>query len=189
MIEENGRTRLFTLIPSDITYRTIVFIVLLVALGIFGLTRDLDVHRTHELWKGYVIGFCGITVATAFQIYINKGYRVSYDEVALYLRPDGIGWNLRYKADTVMRYDDIGEIYADAGNMKLTPFEFIEVQRKGWDGEERFFLSRVFLRENQLKELLRFMHGKIPEKFPQDIIDYMGAEPGWIEQQQMKARD
>ena len=189
MIQDDNRTRLFTLIPTDVTYRTVVLLVIGIGVFIIWPLAVPNLAHQEESLKIAIIYFCGIALATAFQIYINKGYRVSYDEVALYLRPDGIGWNLRYKADTVMRYDDIGEIYADAGNMKLTPFEFIEIQRKGWDGVERFFLSRVFLRENQLKELLRFMHGKIPEKFPQDIIDYMGAEPGWIEQQQMKARD
>lgn len=189
MTENNDRTRLFTLIPTDITVRTGFIIVLFSGIGVFGFFSTVDTYQKYEAFKAVFSGFCIFIFFTAFQIYINKGYRASYDEVALYLRPDGIGWNLRYKADTVMRYDAIGEIYADAGNMKLTPFEFIEIQRKGWDGEERFFLSRVFLRENQLKELLRFMYDKIPEKFPQDIIDYMGAEPGWIEQQQMKARD
>lgn len=189
MIQDDNRTRLYTLIPTDVTYRTVALIIFFGGIGIFGLTSDLDANAKKETWGFLLIVIGVIALATAFQIYINKGYRVSYDEVALYLRPDGINWNLRYKADTVMRYDDIGEIYADAGNMKLAPFEFIEIQRKGWDGEERFFLSRIFLRENQLKDLLRFMHGKIPDKFPQDIIDYMGAEPGWIEQQQMKARD
>jgi hypothetical protein len=189
MREENGRKYLFSLIPTNITFRTGFFSIAFLALAIFGILYPTDSHRNYEFWKGYIIGISGITLFTALQIYINKGYRVSYDDDALYLRPDGINWRLQYKAEFVMRYADIGELYADGGNMNLSPFEYIEIQRKGWDGEERFFLSRIFLRENQLKELLRFMYGKIPNKFPQDVIDYMNAEPGWIETQQMKAND
>ena len=190
MREENGRKYLFSLIPTNITLRTGFFIIAFLALAIFGYINPYNVRKLNfEDWKFIIIVISGLTFFTALQIYINKGYRVSYDDDAVYLRPDGTNWRLQYKADRIMRYADIGELYADGGNMNLSPFEFIEIQRKGWDGQERFFLSRIFLRENQLKELLRFMHGKIPHKFSQDVIDYMNAEPGWIEQKQMEASD
>ena len=188
MREANSKKYLFSLIPTDITVRTVGLIILLICLGIFLFTNPDDRGRFFLL-PIYLLMVAFFAVPTALQIYINKGYRVSYDEEAVYLRPDGTNWRLQYKPERIMRYADIGELYADSGNMNLSPFEFIEIQRKGWDGEERFFLSRIFLRENQLKELLRFMHGKIPNKFPQDVIDYMNAEPGWIEQKQMEASD
>ncbi len=189
MREQNGRKYLFSLIPTDITFRTGMLIILFLGLLIFGIINPYNVKLGYEAIKIYLFMILFFLIPTALQIYINKGYRVSYDDEALYLRPDGTNWRLQYKADRIMRYADIGELYADGGNMNLSPFEFIEIQRKGWDGQERFFLSRVFLRENQLKELLRFMHGKIPHKFSQDVIDYMNAEPGWIEQKQMEASD
>ena len=189
MIEMNSRKYLFSLIPTDITFRTIIFIIIFSILAILGYVNPYNVEWNYDDLKFIVLAISGFTFFTALQIYINKGYRVSYDDDALYLRPDGTNWRLQYKAEFVMRYGDIGELYADGGNMNLSPFEFIEIQRKGWNGQERFFLSRVFLRENQLKELLRFMHGKIPHKFPQDVIEYMNAEPGWIEQKQMEASD
>ena len=186
MKETEGRKYLFSLIPTDITVRTIFLGVVALGISIWAVILDGDWYFSLI----FLIGFSAVlAIPTALQIYINKGYRVSYDDEALYLRPDGVGWNLRYKPERVMRYDEIGELYASTGNMGLSPFEFIEVQRIGWDGEERFFLSRIFLRENQLKECLRFVYSKIPDKFPQDVIDYMDAEPGWIELQQMKASD
>jgi hypothetical protein len=186
MREENGRKYLFSLIPTDITYRTGCFIIIILGLTIFGIIKGRDASEILTTFFGFA-AFIGIP--TALQIYINKGYRASYDDEAIYLRPDGVNWRLQYKPENVMRYADIAELYADGGNMGLQPFEFIEIQRKGWDGEERFFLSRVYLRENQLKELLRFAYTKIPNKFTQDIIDYMNAEPGWIERKQMEADD
>jgi hypothetical protein len=188
MTEANGRKYLFSLIPTDVTVRTGFIIIFLLGIAILGVVNPTG-RNMLEFWKFYLILFIGVAFFTALQIYINKGYRVSYDDEALYLRPDGTNWRLQYKAEFVMRYADIGELYTDGGNMNLSPFEFIAIQRKGWDGEERFFLSRIFLRENQLKQCLRFIHSKIPSKFPQDIIDYMNAEPGWIETQQMKAND
>ncbi len=188
MREENGRKYLFSLIPTNITVRTGFIIILLLGIAILGIVNPTG-RNMIEFWKFYIMLVAGATFFTALQIYLNKGYRVSYDEEAVYLRPDGTNWRLQYKPERIMRYADIGELYADSGNMNLSPFEFIEIQRKGWDGEERFFLSRIFLRENQLKECLRFMHGKIPHKFPQDVIDYMNAEPGWVERKQIEASD
>ena len=186
MKKTDGRKYLFSLIPTDITVRTGLLTVVNLGLALFGILKGRDIADIIIVFIGLSAFFA---IPTALQIYINKGYRVSYDDEALYLRPDGVGWNLRYKPERVMRYDEICELYASSGNMGLSPFEFIEVQRIGWDGEERFFLSRIFLRENQLKECLRFVYSKIPDKFPQDVIDYMDAEPGWIELQQMKAGD
>jgi hypothetical protein len=158
----------------------------MIGLAIFGLINPFGVPTGRRVWQPYFVIVSGLTLLTVLQIYINKGYRVSFDDDAIYLRPDGIGWNFQYKPDRIMRYDEIGELYASGGNGNMSPFEFIEIQRIGWDGEERFFLSRIFLRENQLKELLLFVHTKIPDKFPQDIIDYMHAEAGWIERGQIR---
>ncbi len=185
MREVDGRKYLYSLVPTDITIRTGFFIVLLACLAIFLFTNP-D-HRGRFFLLPHYLGLLAFLFSlTAFQIYINKGYRVSFDDDAIYLRPDGIGWNFQYKPNRIMRYDEVGELYASGGNMNLSPFEFIEIQRVGWDGEERFFLSRIFLRENQLKELLQFTYTKIPDKFPQDVIDYMHAEAGWIERAQIR---
>jgi hypothetical protein len=190
MREVAGRKYLFSLIPTDIVYRTVILSIIFLVVFIYAMNKPENSDLTYfEMAKIPIVVILFISIPTALQIYINKGYRVSYDDEALYLRPDGTNWWLQYKPENIMRYADIGELYADGGNMNLKPFEFIELQRKGWDGQERFFLSRIFLRESQLKELLRFMHGKIPNKFPQDIIDYMNAEPGWIEQKQIEASD
>ncbi len=183
MREENGRKFLYSLIPTDITIRTGFLLFLFFALAIFGIVKGRDLVEIILVFFAMV---AFLSIPTALQIYINKGYRVSFDDDAIYLRPDGIGWNFQYKPDRIMRYQEIGELYASGGNMNLSPFEFIEIQRVGWDGEERFFLSRIFLRENQLKELLQFTYTKIPDKFPQDVIDYMHAEAGWIERAQIR---
>jgi hypothetical protein len=186
MREANGRKYLYSLIPSDVTYRTGCLIIAAIGLTIFGIINRLNVKWNFEDVRVIIIAATSLILLTALQIYINKGYRVSFDDDAIYLRPDGIGWNFQYKPDRIMRYDEIGELYASGGNGNMSPFEFIEIQRIGWDGEERFFLSRIFLRENQLKELLHFVYTKIPDKFPQDVIDYMHAEAGWIERGQIR---
>ena len=85
MTENNDRTRLFTLIPTDITVRTGFIIVLFSGIGVFGFFSTVDTYQKYEAFKAVFSGFCIFIFFTAFQIYINKGYRVSYDEVALYL--------------------------------------------------------------------------------------------------------
>lgn len=185
MIEIEDRKYLYTLIPPDVAVRAIIFIIAyIVTMGfIIGNPQDSDVE---EAWFWLFILILFTCAWFWFQIYVSKGYQASFDDEAIYLRPNGLGWNLRYQEDRIMRYDDIGEMFTSAGRTNMRPFEFIEIQRKNWDGSERFFLSRGFLRDHELKELLRFAQTKIPDKIPQDVIDYLEAEPSAREKRVME---
>lgn len=185
MIEIEDRKYLYTLIPAGVTMRIIVVVVMsiiFVPWGIFGNEgRDMI-----EYWRGVAVLLTIFPALLAIEVYFSKGYRVSYDDEAIYWRPHGFRWNLRYGEDHIMRFEDIEEMFPSVGRTNMSPFEFIEIQRKNWDGSERFFLSRGFLRDHELKELLRFMQTKVPDKFPQDIIDYLEAEPSAREKRVME---
>lgn len=191
MTEQDGRFTLYTMIPSFITFRTIFIIIMLGGVSLFGLYKQMErgvFDPDSWIWLIVSIPFAGIL--TAFQIYFNRGYRVSYDDEAIYMRPIGLNWKLQHsQPENIMYYTDIDHMEAVVTPVINDPFDYIHLNRANWDGDELFALSRSCLRDNELKTLLRFMYTKIPEKFSQDIIDYMNAEPGWVERKQIEAAE
>lgn len=188
MTEQDGRFTLYTLVPTDVTVRTLLIIVFWGGLGIFLLVYPTpNPEGVRQFWKVYFFGIAFFATITASQIYDRRLYRWSYDADTIYFRPDGLTWKLKPRPEWVIRYDEVAEMIAVRGRMNLKPFEYIHIARAEPHGDERYFLSRIYLRENELKTFLRFAYTKIPQKFPADIIDYMNAEPGWVERKQIEA--
>lgn len=116
---------------------------------------------------------------TAYLIYADKGYQVSYDDDAVYQRPHGITRKLGYPPEQKLRYADIDTVCGDPGkmiNFGIMPFEFIRLYRKHWDGVELFMISPFFLHHEEMKELIAFLYKKRPDAFAQDVIDYLNSE-------------
>lgn len=174
MKQEGGRTVLFTRMPPDLAIRNWIAVIFLGGVLIWGILRDIN--NPNSDYSGtitYIYGLTFIFFVAAFQIYIEKGYRVSYDDKAVYLRPDGVTWTLGYRAENSMRYDDIGEIVLEYGKADMRPFEYVHLWRKGWDGKERFLISRMFLKDPEVREFFRFLYSKCPENIPESVIEYM----------------
>jgi hypothetical protein len=117
--------------------------------------------------------------ACAYLVYADKGYRISYDDGAIYHRPHGITLKLTYPAEQTLRYEDIEVICGDPGrmiNLGIMPFEFIRLYRKDWDGDELFMISPFFLHHEEMKELIWFLYKKRPDAFAQDVIDYLNSD-------------
>ena len=112
---------------------------------------------------------------------MNKGYRLSYDEDTVYFRPDGLTWKLRYREEWKLPYRDIETIVAERGQSNMQPFEYISLWRTNWDGYEEIFVSRIFLKDEEMREFLRFMHSKIPKKIPDEVIEYFNVPVPYIE--------
>ena len=131
----------------------------------------------------FVQNFLGIMAIflppIAFLFLSDKGYRISYDDEAVYLRPDGLTLRLSFHPERVMRYDDIDVVAGDPGkliNFGIMPFEFIRLYRKNWDGAELFMISPFFLHHDEMKALIQLIHDKRPETFSQDVLDYLVSD-------------
>jgi hypothetical protein len=75
-----------------------------------------------------------------------------------------------------LRYEDIDKIVAEQGRANIQPFEYIALWRSTWDGVEEIFVSRMFLRDAEIREFLHFLYVKCAEKFPEDVIEYMESD-------------
>jgi hypothetical protein len=174
MSDVDNRYRLYTRITPDIVLRGTIFSLFYTFTIIIFIFSPYD-SDAEEAWIWLLILILFTCLWFYVQIYVNKGYRVSYDNEAIYLRPDGFRWNLQYRKDRVMRFDDIGEMLTSVGRLNMRPFEFIEIRRKNWDGNERFFLSRAFLHDYDLMELMNFVQSKVPQKVPQDVAEFIAG--------------
>ena len=115
----------------------------------------------------------------AFKLLLDRGYKVSYDDRAVYQRPLGVTRRLGFLPEQMIAYQDIGSIQGDPGRMiqfGIMPFSYVRVYRRGWDGEELFWLSPFCLDRRELKALLWFIHAKRPDAFSQEVIDYMNND-------------
>jgi hypothetical protein len=177
MRERDGRLYLYTRIPTDIAFRNWLAALIFGGLTIWEiLSPNYGRYSEYELWKFSLSTDLVLFLGASVQVYINKGYRLSYDREAIYFRPDGVTWKLTYRDDWVLRFEDIDKLIAECGQSNIQPFEFINLWRTTWDGVERFFVSRIFLKDAEIKEFLHFLFEKRPDIFPQDVIDYMNAD-------------
>ena len=142
------------------------------------ITKD-GFSNQHNLWGGVLMALLIGGPASAYLIYSDKGYRISYDDDAVYHRPHGLTLKLGYPPERAMRYADIDVVAGDPGriiNFGIMPFEFIRLYRKNWDGAELFMVSPFFLHHDEMKALIQLIHDKRPETFSQDVLDYLASD-------------
>lgn len=140
---------------------------------------SIGFHLLHGFWEVMITSTVLVFSVLYLQIRMAKGNLISYDDEAVYYRPDGMNWMFEYKPEKVMRYDDIDIVCGDPGkiiNFGIMPFEFIRLCRKNWDGEELFMISPFFLFHDEMKELIWFIYEKKPDAFSQEVIDYLNSD-------------
>jgi hypothetical protein len=173
-LKVNDRIVLYTRVPPDIAVRNWMLVFFFGGLTIWEIfAPNYGRYSEYELWKFALTTNLIIFLIASFQVLMNKGYRLSYDDKAVYFRPDGFNWQLRYRDEWILRYVDIDKIIAEQGQANIQPFEYIALWRATWDGKEEIFVSRMFLREPEIREFLRFLYTKCADKFPDDVIEYM----------------
>jgi len=157
----------------------LAIIALLSLFSLFFAIRNDGFSNESNLW-GLVAAIVVIAwPMTAYLVYADKGYRISYDDEAVYHRPHGLTLKLGYPVEQMLRYEDIDVVFGDPGrmiNFGIMPFEFVRLYRKDWDGEELFMISPFFLHHAEMKELIECIYKKCPDSFAQDVIDYLNSD-------------
>jgi hypothetical protein len=154
------------------------FVTIFVFFVVLAIFKDGFTNQ-HGIWGAVAFIVFLFFPACGYLVYADKGYRISYDDDAVYHRPDGLTLKLTYQAEQIMRYEDIDVICGDPGrliNFGIMPFEFIRLCRKGWDGEELFIITPFLLYHEEMKELIWFLYEKRPDAFTQDVIDYLNSD-------------
>ena len=149
------------------------------AISLYDIIYILNSSNNNDLLSISVIMIAiGIPIVW-YLIYSDKGYRISYDDEAVYHRSHGLTLKLGYPPERAMRYADIDVVAGDPGriiNFGIMPFEFIRLYRKNWDGEELFMISPFFLHHDEMKALIQLIHDKRPETFAQEVLDYLASD-------------
>jgi hypothetical protein len=175
MTEKDGRLWLFTRMRPDIQIKIIAFSVLFGGIFIAGsIWGKLEGEALLEMYKNIAIMLMICVIGISILIYSNKTYKISYDDDSVYM--GGTKWSWRkfrdVRTEVSMRFDEIAELGA-AQTPGVTPFTYIAFLRCGGEWEERFYVSRLQLRDDEMKELFRHMYAKIPEKFPPELIEFI----------------
>jgi hypothetical protein len=174
MDTEIGRVVLWTKTPPDLVARNWILVIFFGSVLMWASFTTVAAGNSRFVALGWLLSGYGVLALIAYvQVLMNKGYRLSYDDTMIFFRPDGFKWNLRYLEEWTLRYEDIDKIVAEPGRMNMQPFEFIHLWRATWDGRERFFVSRMFLKDVEIREFLRFLYTKCPDKFPPAVMEFM----------------
>ena len=187
MIEKNGRFYLKTKIPINIRVNLLIWTTVFGGVFIwanFLHVSELQTQATQLEWNKSFFAFLSMFAPLLiFQVWLNKAYKISYDADAVYMTDRLWRWKLMPfpLIDNIMRYDEIADMATTEGNANIQPFEYIPLRREGGEWEERFFISRIYCDDDEIRELLHFMHGKIPDKFPPELIGFMNDEPIYAE--------
>lgn len=162
-------------VPTEIRIRTVI--VLLIAIPVILAA----VFQTHQY--DFAVFFAAITLIPFFLVnhVLDWGYQFAFDEHRMYQRPKGWRWFFRRFPWYAIGYDEVARIEtifgADgAAKRHFFPFEFVLVYgRSGRDGDNIVIYPPAF-QDRAIKDFLHLLHGKRPELFPDEVVDYMNSD-------------
>lgn len=119
-----------------------------------------------------------------FIIHLDRGYRIAFDDEAIYTRQHGVRWNLQRYPFIRIPFDEIALVRGEWDRMRpykgklipakyVMPFQFVRVYRADWDGRELFPLVGGELRDDEFKDLLQLVDAKAPGTLSEEVRQYM----------------
>lgn len=140
-----------TLIPADLWFRTALIILIFSAVTVWLLLYHPEAFSDRETLKFWSVGLAGFIGVTLFDLYLRRGYKIAYDDDAIYWRKVGISRN---PAKIIsMPFSAITEISSDPGSLGIRPFEAAILHAEGSDIPD-IILSRLYLREGDIRYIL-----------------------------------
>lgn len=131
-------------------------------------------------WNG--LGFAMLLfVGTLALEYLDRGYRISYDENAVYMRPHGIGWTLGRRNESRITFSDIVAVTGERSarsisyNNRFTPFEYVQVHSHQGSDEPFAFVGGE-LYDEDLRELLHLIDAKAPDVLDDDVHSWLTSD-------------
>jgi hypothetical protein len=140
-----------TLIPTDFWFRTVLIVLIALALGIWLALFHPEAFSDRETLKFWGVGLTGFLVVSLFDLYLRRGYKVSYDDGAIYWRKVGISRSADQQV--AMPFDAITEVLSEPGSLGIRPFEAAVLRAAERDLPD-IILSRMYLRDHDIREIL-----------------------------------
>lgn len=161
-----------TLIPTDFAFRTALILIIYAALAAWDFIDQSVSFGDAETLKfgGLVTAF--LILVSLFDLYLRREYKVSYDDSAIYWRK--VGFRGKLADIVVMPFEAITEVFAEPGSLGVKPFE-VAVIRAGEKDISDILLSRLYLRKQDIIDLLALVSERSEAAFEDDVRDFIQA--------------
>ena len=162
--------RFRTLIPTDFAMRTIVMLLVFAGLAAWFLVKPPSDEVARQLWPPFWFVGGLLILISLFDLYLRRGYRVSYDDKSIYWRK--VGFRGRFNEPVVMPFAAITDVLPEAGSLGVRPFE-AAVLRAGADDISDIKLSRLYLQKWVIKALLSEVSARSRASFAPEVRGFM----------------
>lgn len=148
----------------------------------------------NDHWEMPLIGLMGLLFFDFILVYLEKGYRLSYDREHIYMRPFGCQWNLRFYPELSIAFDDIEltceQMAPGVGAMQkhFMPFDHIRLygaldvslwQDISAQPQDYIIISPDNLTEAEGLPLLEEIYHRKPDTFSDALRNYMQGDKKW----------
>lgn len=161
-----------TIIPADLLFRTVVLLLIWLGFAVWSFISPPSEAVARDLGGSYWYVGAFLVLATLFDLYLRKGYQVSYDETAIYWQK--VGFRGRFAKTVEMPFSAITHVDTLAGTLNVKPFE-VAVLHAGANDIPDILLSRLYLTKWDMKELLSEVAARSEAAFDQQIREFVEA--------------
>lgn len=158
--------------------------IVVAALMILLIVSVLQVLRYPEDLKG-LLGINGMMDATAaIQVASELGYRVSWDDERVYMRPDGLRWNLGRFPEISIRYEDIRRVREEFGPVpalqrRFMPFDHVRIYGRTHARQRFLFVSPNFMPVEDARAVLAKVQEARPELISPVVDAFIHDDRPW----------
>lgn len=131
----------------------------------------------------FFLGSCFIFIACPLLLeYLERGYLISYDDDAVYMRPPGLNWRLRRYADIRIPFEEIALVVGERGarsvsyGNRFTPFEYARVYRRDGNEDEVFALVGGQLVDEDLRDVLQIIGERAPGALDDSVVKWLQGD-------------
>lgn len=128
--------------------------------------------KAHEIWKGILLSFPLLALGTLFDLYLRRGYRVAYTDEAIHWRK--VGLSRSDASEIVMPFKAVSGIVAETGSLGIKPFE-AAILHSNQEGAADIVLSRLYLRQDDLRDLLALVAAKSEALIDEEVSAFIGG--------------
>ena len=159
-----------TLIPTDFTFRTVLILLIYSALAIWDFVDcTVSLSDVESLKFGGTVT-AGLVLASLFDLYLRRGYKVTYDDSAIYWRK--VGFHGKFSNVVAMPLNAITDVFAEPGSLGVKPFE-VAVLRAGEHDIPDILLSLLYLRKEDIKDILNEVSDSSEAVFEDNVREFI----------------
>lgn len=162
--------RIPTLIPTDFWFRSVLILIIYFGLSIFWFYGKSSFTENGQFYKVIIYSLSFLIPISIFDLYLRRGYRVAYDNDAVHWRK--VGFSRSPSKQIVMPYNVISHVFGEPGTLRVKPFEAVVLHADGQDVAD-IVLSRMYLRDGDISDLLLKVSEKSGAAFEEEVRDFM----------------